>query len=303
MINFRAVFDELRISWRDRGKNCSRGRINITCPWCDDPSEHLSVDETEDQFYCWRCQEGGHSLIRLFTRLGVDYHSVSDLLNRHNTDVAPTVKKVVKPATAITKAWQRFEPAADSDICTRYLQSRGFPSPVSTCRQYDLRMSPAGSWAQRLLVPVNEAGVVVTWVGRALRPDLDPKYLLEPCDHPVIYVPREPRKTLVLVEGSLDALKIAVATNAMPVSSAALLGKGYAPDKISRITELAKDCSYILVAMDSDVSIVSVHGLIHELAINVQCPVKHLPIPSEYKDPGEMEMDKINDWIVNYLVF
>lgn len=297
MLDFKAVFDELRISWRDRGKNCSRGRVNISCPWCgDDPSEHLSIDEFEGRYYCWRCQEGGHSLTRLFTRLGVEYFAVPALLNRHNTEVIAVTKRQVKEQSSIAKMWSRFESAADSPVCINYLRLRGFPSPLSTCRQYDLRYAKGGRWAQRLLVPVKEGDEIVTWVGRATRTGVEPKYFLEPCDHPVIYVPRPPRETLILVEGSIDALKVAVATNDYKISSAALLGKGFAPEKITQVISLAVNCKRILVAMDADVSIVTTLTIVHELAATVNCPVDMLPIPRDVKDPGAMAMGDIIEW-------
>lgn len=297
MIDLRSIFNELNIDWIDRGKNCPRGRINISCPYCDDPSYHMSIDETGEQYYCWRCETGGQNITRLFVQLGVSYFDVPDLINRHNTEFIPTVKIPARTQTAIAKVWNRFAPAADSRACTEYLSSRGFPSPVATCRQYDLRVAPAGAWAQRLLIPITEQDAVVSWVGRSLRPSLEPKYLIERCDHPVIYVPRRPRDILVVVEGSLDALKIAVATTAISISSVALLGKGTAVEKISRISTLAVNCKRILVALDADVSVVSVLDIVHEVARCVDCPVDYLMMPNGYKDAGDMALDEINNWL------
>jgi DNA primase len=298
MIDVRGLLDEIRVPWRDRGKNVGHGEIVIACCFCgDDPSEHLSINEAKEVYYCYRCTRCGANLRHLVIALGVDYWEAPELLNRHNSDVKAAPPKPTKPQSSIAKAWNWFLPAAESYQCTEYLQSRGFPSPVATCRQYDLRYSPASVWAQRLLLPITEGGQLVSWVGRSLQDWVVPKYRLEPADHQVIYLPRPVRETVVIVEGSLDALKIAVATDQKPVSSLALLGKGVSAEKIQRITALIKGCRSILVAMDTDVSINDVYTIVDELAAMVDCPVNRIEVPYGHKDPGAMALDEIDGWI------
>lgn len=299
MIMWKDLFDELNIEWRDRGKNCSRNNVNISCPFCgDDPSFHLAVSETKDAYYCYRNpeQHSGKSLSRLLVALGLDYTDVVTALNKYNSDVVPR-DPPKKPQSNIQASWGRFVSAAESATCTKYLRSRGFSAPQATCRQYDLRCAGAGRWAQRLLLPIRSEGQVISWTGRSVLPDLEPRYLTADTDlRKLVYLPRSVRSTLLVVEGPLDALKIAVATEALPVSSVALLGKGYY-NKLDALAELAKDCREIEVALDADVSITVAFDFIHELSARVSCPVNRLVLPAGEDDPGGMELEAIREWV------
>lgn len=297
-VNWRPLLDELRVEWADRGANCSQGNVNICCPFCgDDPSFHLAISESKDAFYCYRNpKHGGTNLTRLLVRLGVDYADVPDLLNSHNSDVTIAPRPRKEP-TLLAKQWARFSPASESRDCLRYLQDRGFRTPIATCRQYDLRFAREGKWARRLLLPVRLNDEVLTWTGRALDGRLSPKYLTDPIDRPMVYLPRSVRDTLIIVEGPLDALKIAAASDALPVSSLALLGKGMAPAKLELIAELAKAARHVCVALDADVLISDVYALIYELQAMINRTITRLPLPDWVKDPGDLSADDVDDWL------
>jgi hypothetical protein len=258
----------------------------------------LSIDEAKEAYYCYRDPQhhSGYNLNRLLVHCGVPYSECAELLNRHNSDIPPTPPPKKQPTSAAEARWQWFESAGDSVECLTYLRRRGFEAPGAVCKQYDLRFTREGKWAKRVMLPVRERGHVITWIGRTTDDELIPKYRTEPVDHPgYIYVPRLARDTLVIVEGSLDALKIAVATDSRPISSLALLGKGVNAPKLLWIEHLACNCKRILVALDADVT--DPYAVIHELAPVVSCPIERLPVPTDFKDPADMTMGLINEWI------
>jgi len=299
LIQWRQLLDEIGVEWWDRGANCSRNNVNINCPLCgDDPSHHLAIAEHKVAWICWRdSAHRGTSVHRLLVALGVPYGEVAELCNRHNTEVAYKAPPKPPPST-VAAAWDRFEPAGEHSICISYLRGRGFPAPGSTCRLYDLRYCREGTWAKRLLIPIRLDGAVVSWLGRDMTGRFAPKYKMQQSQHEdLTYSPRMPRDVLVVVEGSVDALKVAVATTDRPVSSVALLGKNFSTARVRYLAKLAKDCKRVLIALDSDTSIVDTDALYYELSSRVRCAVDNLPMPRGYKDAAELTLEQINEWL------
>jgi len=50
-----ALLDRLEVQYITEGPNCKRGWVNVRCPFCDDPSEHLGMNLETGAFNCWRC--------------------------------------------------------------------------------------------------------------------------------------------------------------------------------------------------------------------------------------------------------
>ena len=84
MIDIRAYFDDIGIDWIDRGKNVSKGAVEINCPFCGlDPSKHLGVwgDYKYGGFHCWVCGEKG-SLLKLVMKIeGVGFEKAKKILD------------------------------------------------------------------------------------------------------------------------------------------------------------------------------------------------------------------------------
>src|SRR5207248_325378 len=149
---------------------------------------------------------------------------------------------------------QRFQPAADSDRCLAYLAGRGFPDPAAICRRYDLRFSPAGTWAGRLLIPiVGPDGEIATWTGRALSDKLQGRYWTQTADNNTLYVPRQMRATMIILEGPIDVLKVAAATEHMPVTPIGLLGLDINEMKLFQLKQLLEQCTGYHVCFDNGV--------------------------------------------------
>jgi hypothetical protein len=298
VLDWRRFLEDARIDYIDRGKNTSRGNINIGCPFCgDDPSYHLAISETKEAYYCFRQPNAhsGSSLNRLLVRLGVAYADIPEILNEYQIG-GPVSAPVTRPVAATEKQWDQFANAADSPACMTYLAERGFPTPVAIARQYDLRFSPAGTWARRLIFPLKvDSGR--SWVGRAIDHHT-PKYLAESTEQTLLYVPRMVRDIVVLVEGAFDALKISVATEAHPISAIGLMGKGFSPKKLILLEQTVRLASQVLIALDADVGIGESYQLVNELVAILHRPVTRLELPYGVKDPGEMSLNDIRDWLL-----
>lgn len=210
--------------------------------------------------------------------------------------------------------WSRFKPAHEHDAYLDYLHERGFDDPESMCRRYDLRYASNGRWAARLLIPItDETGAITTWTGRAIR-DMELRYdTLAVARTDIVYVPRAMRANAVLVEGPIDALKVAEASEYLPISPIAILGTGINDDRIARIISIVRSCQQVMVSLDSAERydpdyVVKTFGyfgtsatasnvyktLIFSLASNLRSAyIRRLPLPRGVKDFGEMPHSEI----------
>jgi len=182
-MNIIQLLTDYNIDYITEGKNVSPGWINMNCPFCDDPSEHLGYNLTENYFNCWRC--GGH-LIRqtVACLLGVSEKEASIILQHygefstyipHPEPSPKTVTKLVLPSN--------IEPL--QTIHLKYLEKRGFDpgqlihnweilgsGPISFLedRSENLRID----FKHRIIIPIIWEGRQVSFTSR----DVTEKHLL-----------------------------------------------------------------------------------------------------------------------------
>jgi hypothetical protein len=306
MIRWRQLFDSLRIEWKDRGSNCSRGHVNISCPQCgrNDPSFHLSINEEDGAYYCYR-QPGHHSgrsLPWLLICLQVEPHEIDHIIAEFSDDrqvarSAPTQKSV---------DWRKFESATEVQICLDYLEGRGFANPKMTCLAYDLRFTRFGNNAWRLLFPLTTANSATGVTGRALREHQSPRYLTNDPFGCSIYLPRASSARMLLVcEGPFDALAAAAVAvdEALPVMPAAILGTSLPIERRMHLARLAKQVEKIIYVPDQDQSRADTYRLIESLEGTPGIDqVAVYELPSDYKDIAKFyETDKtgVRKWMRN----
>jgi hypothetical protein len=300
--DWRSLFSELNVPWADRGPNVGPGNLGIACPWCgDDPSHHLSVSLTKDAYYCFRDNRhrGVNPVTLVMAVCDIGRDEATRLLNSHLdlTDAA-TVKPVVPEKMLL--AWDRFHSATESRKCVNFLYDRGFPNPMSDIVHYDLRFAEEGEWVNRLLMPITVGGKIISWTGRALSGTLTPKYRTQSAPgFPVIYAPDQTKlgKVAIIVEGPLDALKIASASRSFPWLPVALCGKQLNSAKLLEIRWFTSGCEETLVALDSDVKLGEVYEIVAELSGALKTPVRRISIPEGYKDPGELPHERVMSWL------
>lgn len=296
-LDVRGLMDSLRVQWRDRGKNTSRGNVNICCPFCkDDYGFHLSISEDRGGvYYCYRRpnDHSGTNPLRLIQRLGATRPDSYTLLNRYMGRVAAeTVAEPPPPLSKVRARWERFDTLTDQhDDVLDYLRSRGFLRPLDVATRYDLRVAAQGKWAQRLLFPLLEDGDIIAWTGRALTSALDPKYYTEMNGRDgLVYMPRVAREVLFTVEGPMDALKGAAASESLPVATAALTGKQLNAQRLGRLRRMAGDTvKRVVMVLDADTRLAERSRMLAELkGAFPRIPVRAQALPTPFKDLGEM---------------
>lgn len=309
MVDWRALFDELRIPWRDRGSNCSRGHINIRCCWCrDDPSHHLTISELNGAYYCYRDPliHSGRSLPWLLRGLGCTPNQIDVLVARYSSSARPAHSLTAEPASPVSFRWDRLEPAAGEPHALDYLRGRGYPDPARLCRDYGLRFTRTGRFAWRIMFPLSAGGETIGASGRAVRESMDPRYLTVDPYGGCLYIPHRARhtRTLLLIEGPFDALTIAAAVPPEEVTPAAILGVAVPPERMLTISELARTASQTIYVQDNDQPASAAYRLISELRgipVESMKTLRRAEPPAGYKDIGELasRTRELRQWLTS----
>lgn len=162
--NFRSFFRAQGIEYWVEGKNVRPGWVHITCPFCDDHSNHLGGNPEGGAVICWRC--GVHSLWSLLERVGREPPHV--YLRKYGTGklsttpaVKPREKRPTADACVLPATGKKPVPAA-----IRYLRDRGYDY-AEIADRYDIRCTgPSGEYKFRIIIPVYWKGEIVSFVGR-----------------------------------------------------------------------------------------------------------------------------------------
>jgi hypothetical protein len=310
-LDVRGLMDALRVPWKDRGRNCSKGNVNICCPYCkDDYGYHLTVsEELGGLYYCYRRpnDHSGANPLNLVMRLGPNRKEAVRLLNHYQRGRTQLVAEAVKAPqqTALSKQWGFFEQITEQHPnYADYLRSRGFDHPVGLARRYDLRCAAAGKWAGRVLIPFSEGPELVAWTGRAIRKDAELKYYTNQNGHEgLVYLPRPARHTLFVAEGPLDALKGAAATEELPIATAALTGKQLNAERLGRLKRQAAEAQQIVLVLDADTRFAERSRMLAELkGAFLGRVVRSLALPAPFKDLGEMGLRDARNFLQGHAV-
>lgn len=281
-MELRKLLSRHRIEWRDKGPNCSRNFVNIQCPFCkDDPSYHLRINENSFWWYCLRnSNHHGNSLPYLLKQYGVD---VSDI------PVAATTTHEYVVREVDTKYQENFDEASLSHEVIEYLAIRKFSDPLAIIKKFDLRYAQQGKWAGRLLIPLTTG-----WTGRSMRKHIEPRYLSE--TNSKGFATFGKGSSVVLVEGPIDAMKIASVVNDMMVI--AMTSSRVSPAIMNELRQLCGTCYY---CPDNDMQF----RFPTILDIRMNCPllsVKNVQLPDGVKDPGEMSEIECKEWVYSISV-
>lgn len=174
----------------------------------DDPSEHLAINESTGEYYCYRNpKHSGHSLPALFWKLKLPKETYANLKGDYTAGFRHS-----KDENDYT-LWRHFGSAANSEECLGYLRNRMFLDPQGAATKFNLKFATDGEWAGRLLIPMT-----IGWTGRAMRPHLEDeiRYKAYTSEDGFYYFGQR-SSTAIIVEGALDAMRIASVSNQFDV--------------------------------------------------------------------------------------
>ena len=237
--------DDCEIPYKTSGRNVSRGWVEITCPFCDDPSTHLGINLDSKLFHCWICGSKGGPKKLIKYLLNCNWGQAEKLIKQF-TDWTLTEligiddrpKKLKLPAE-----FNLLTPNTIPTIVSDYLLNRNF-NPDTIIRRYNLYYpGPLGKYKLRLIIPILVKNRIVNFVGRDITgktnryrncPNDDAEIPLNSLLYGIEEVPEG--ESIILVEGLFDKWRLgyrAVAMFGPSISSEqTLLIKNKKPGKV-----------------------------------------------------------------------
>lgn len=185
----------------------NNNEIVVCClnPECSDDTGHMYINAVKGVFNCFKCGWSG----RVY-KLLKDYITDEDYEDEEEEEVVQTEFSGVKlpvgyyPLTGTGLNYRK---------CLKYLFSRGIE--INDIADYDIGYTHFGKYAGRIIFPIRNDGVLVSYIGRAVNPHLQPKVLNASRDEafsPSRFLYNFDRarffESLVITEGVFDCLTL-----------------------------------------------------------------------------------------------
>jgi len=148
------------------------GWVNTQCVFCGDNGTHLGFNINYDYAVCFKC--GGHSLRMTLTKLLnvpantldqilIPFQTKNKILMRLNEKEKLNKKKIELPNFPLSKN--------EKD----YLLDRRF-NPKELIEKYNIQGGGWLEWKNRIIIPVYISGRLISWTGRTILKDREPRY-------------------------------------------------------------------------------------------------------------------------------
>ena len=316
MIDWEQLLSQHGIDYRTSGENVKRGEINVSCPWCsDDPSYHLGIDPERNYFSCWRDKShSGKRPHRLLLRLiGMPYAETDRLLGKagvpdgfdqfvrdlHSKHSDADHKRI---DLEVPEEFSIIDRTPRASRFRSYLTGRGIRNPGAFGLMYwdSVRWS---KWQDRIIIPFQENGKVVAWSARSIT------------DHEFRYLTTSPEResgsikttdllfnlerisdnvtTLVVVEGTFDAIKVHQYGKAFGLSAVAISTTSISDAQLSALVRWMKrrrDRVRISVALDRT-AIAQSNDVAREISPFAEVGIYQYE--GTFEDPSEMPRSNI----------
>lgn len=245
--NVEQFLDDHNIPYKTSGTNIAEGWIGVEhCPFCGDNRYHCGIHLGSAAYSCWVCGAKGWIYAYLMAEMGITREQVRELARGYFDSSGPVPyrqKRSIVQQTRTLEFPSSFIPADDTGLY--YLRKRGYDSSIAT--RYNLKsvMLCDTQWKYRLIVPFYIDGILVGWTGRAIVPELEPRYKnISNKDALVdmrstLYNVDALQKKSVLVEGPFDVMRIGGAC-------AAVVGLEYTTSQIIMLKERGvEECTIV----------------------------------------------------------
>jgi DNA primase len=285
-IDIRDLLEELNIDYTERGKNVSTGWIGVSCPFCDDTSNHLGIHLDTKTISCFRCGETGN-IIRY----------LSDVLNSFNKAI--TIIEEAIPRELRSKVQEEHQSDVVSvrlpdeakkglgDFHKKYLKDRRFNADILTKRFNLHSTGPIGRWANRIIIPVIKNYQLVTFTSCDISEDSDNRYVHLSEDESIINVKQllfgsefTNGNSVIVTEGLFDAWRFGA--GAIP-----LWGTKFTDKQV----QLLSKYNYVKVVGDGDIGGWKMNRDL-ATALAPFCEVKYFDL-QEGLDPDKLSKEEV----------
>lgn len=178
---------DFKIQYWETGKNVTKGWIGVTCPFCDDTSNHCGIHLEDGRVKCWKC--GKHLIVDLISRqLKLPMREAFKVYKLYKTDSPVQPKEEEAVDKVGVPCLQPFiEPLTPNNAeAWDYLKRVRKYNPFDLVRDYHLMWGGRGGFFKyRIVIPSYVNGIMISATGMAIRKGIDPKYK---------FLPREPHE-------------------------------------------------------------------------------------------------------------
>jgi hypothetical protein len=213
------------------GENVGSNDVAIRCPWCDDPSYHLTIHRTKGYLNCWRCQFDDY---KMHNKKGwaPNFKALIKELEGCSWSKAKEIWEDIGGESADGEEWETVQRVEECklpegcykfddpgpftgvrDFAFKYLLNRRFTK--YHIEKYNLHFTATGYYMNRIIVPIYIDGVLVNWLGRRFVGTIKARYLnckLADCTTrlaEMVYGQEDWSGGVVrLVEGAFDRMRI-----------------------------------------------------------------------------------------------
>jgi len=285
-IDIRGIFDNLGIPYTEKGKNVSHGWIGVTCPFCDDLSNHLGIHLKTGTCSCFKCGETGTIIKYLSEKLNSFNKAIQVLENSIPRELRSLLeerkKEKITRVNLPKEAKRQITP-----YHAGYLHSRNFDYKKVT-EKYNLHFcGPVGDWANRIIVPIINNYRLVTFTSVDISDETRMRYKHLKAEKSVIPVKEylfglehTDGHSCCLTEGLFDQFRIGS-------GAVCSFGVKLTPKQIKLLSKFKR----VLICFDGDeTGRKGANKIAND--ISVFCDVEILNLP-EGTDPDKLSKDDI----------
>lgn len=321
MFDWQRFMERHNLDFTERGPSTAKGNLYVKCPFCGeaDQGRHMGVSLSGRGWGCWKdARHRGKAPHRLIQALlGCSAQEAARLAGAKGRGLLGPDMGFLgavwgalggigtdggeRPLLRLPEA---FRPLSDSPgPHAEYLRGRGWGRGQikALAARYNLRAPMGGGWGYRVVLPVLDMeSRLVTWTGRAIHPDAQPKYKTLTSDPEkagtgplaegaitdyLLSLPelKQGGSFLVCCEGPFDAMNLSLYTKEFGAEVTCLFGKVVSFAQMDLLAVLRPLYKSVFLLLDPDAAM----G-----ALRIASQLAYLgvvPIYSEGEwDPGEL---------------
>lgn len=166
------------IPYSELGKNVSSGKwIGVTCPFCNDPSNHLGINRQSKNFSCFKCGATGNILTLIQEIDQIPIQKAYQIFYQFQDKSLVYLEKRQPPSLPNDVILPKGSTKKFAGIFTNYLLSRKF-NPEEIIKEYDLHCCHTiGCFKFRIIIPIYFQNRLVTYTARDITNKSTIRYL------------------------------------------------------------------------------------------------------------------------------
>ena len=288
----KTFLNDYNIKYYEYGKNWQPGWIQITCPICDDTSNHGGFNVASGKYNCWRC--GTHPIETIIKHLlNVQSNQAIKIKNEYTKIINKQINKQVKTVKTICKLPENCNNL--SEYHKKYLINRNFDPSEIIDKWHIKGTGPIGEYKFRIIIPILLNEVIVSYQARDTTNKQKLRYKACKIKNEVIHhkhivygIDHVKNRKCIITEGITDVWRLGF-------GAIALFGVNWTTEQLIFLQKNI-DCGIIL--FDSDATIKG-EKLTHELNI---LGLNFKQIKLKKGDPAELTKEEAKN-IINKLKY